>query len=395
VKLVFFSYYYPPLKAPRATQVSRLVMHSQLPITVICAGEGAEPCRQGVNIKVFPDRTPRWLRSLRQLFCLPDGFKSWAIHTARQVETEELVSPDDVLVTFGQPMSDHLAGLYLKRKIGMHWIAHFSDPWSDNPFYFPIPFARKRIRFMESEVFSRADRLLFTSDETIDLVMRNRSFSIRSKATVLPHAYDPAAYKPVNTITRADSKVVVRYLGNFYRQRNPRFLAEALRYLQRTCPEILSGVTFELIGRWGGGGAWKGAEFGLPEDLLSLRAPVTYAESLDLMRTADILLIIDAPFESSVFFPSKLVDYLGASRPLMAITPPGTSARIVKAAGGLLINPYVAELAAMDIAEALQKYRMGFMPSPPAELLSCYEAHRVAERFDSMVRSLTPSQTDE
>jgi hypothetical protein len=45
---------------------------------------------------------------------------------------------------------------------------------------------------------------------------------------------------------------------------------------------------------------------------------VGYQESLKLMSEADALLVIDAPADQSVFLPSKLIDYIGAGRPISA-----------------------------------------------------------------------------
>ena len=79
-------------------------------------------------------------------------------------------------------MSDHLLGLRLKRKPALPWVEHFSDPWSDNPFrrrFFLSNFLNRRY---EAQVVRHADRVIFTSLETLDLV----------------------------------NYVVLRYLGNFY-----------------------------------------------------------------------------------------------------------------------------------------------------------------------------------
>ncbi len=68
----------------------------------------------------------------------------------------------------------------------------------------------------------------------------------------------------------------------------------------------------------------------LPRGLVSLCPPVGYLEALALARDSAALLVIDAPSRSeSIFLPSKLVEYIGARRPVWAITPPGTSADLV------------------------------------------------------------------
>jgi glycosyltransferase involved in cell wall biosynthesis len=391
VKAVFLSYAFPPQAAPRAVQVARLAQYSSLPIRVLCAG-GSGPdhiALAGAEVMRFPDRSSRWWRLVKRLIYLPDSERPWADRLARRVIGEKLVDLDDVLVTFGQPMSDHLAGLRIKRRLGMPWIAHFSDPWSDNPYLSPNPVSRLRLRRMEREVVAAADHLLFTSDETIDLVMRKYPAGWRAKASVLPHAYDPEFGAPITPPRERDGRLVLRHLGNFYGRRNPLTLIRALALLRRAQPSVLDGVKIELVGRWVGYERLSSAGSGLPETLLSFRQSITYQESLGEMRSADALLIIDAPFEQNVFFPSKLVDYLWARRPILALTPPGTSANIVAAAGGMVASPETPETIAAGLSEMIQRLRAGTIGAPNEEVVQRYDARRVTETFDKVVKGLS------
>ena len=190
MRAVFLSYAFPPQAAPRAVQVARLAKYSSLPIRVLCAGAaGAKPAvRAGVEVTSFPDVSPRWWRLAKRLIYLPDSERPWADRSARAILATDLIARDDVLVTFGQPMSDHLAGLAIKRRLGVPWIVHFSDPWSDNPYLNPV--SRFRLRKMERQVIAAADHVMFTSDETIELVMRKYPEQWREKTSVLPHAFE-------------------------------------------------------------------------------------------------------------------------------------------------------------------------------------------------------------
>ena len=75
------------------------------------------------------------------------------------------------------------------------------------------------------------------------------------------------------------------------------------------------------------------------------------------MLDADMLLILDAPFDISVFFPSKLVDYIGAQKPILAITPEGSCADIVREAGGLVYSPDTIESIQNGIKSAIKSLR--------------------------------------
>ena len=387
----FLSYAFPPQAAPRAVQVARLAKYSSLPIRVLCAGKpGSETVvRAGVEVMNFWDTSSRWWRRAKRLFYLPDSERPWADRLANTVLAKGLIGRDDVLVTFGQPMSDHLAGLTIKRQLGVRWIAHFSDPWSDNPYLSRNPFTRFRLRKMEREVFEAADRILFTSEETSELSMRKYPAAWLNKVGVLPHAYDP--HFQARPFASRGRNLVFRHLGNFYGRRNPLMLVQALDQLRRKHPALLNNVSIELIGRWVGHERWSPSDEGLPKELLSFRKTIAYDESLREMREADALLIIDAPFEQNVFFPSKLVDYLWARRPILALTPPGTSAKIVEASGGLVVSPESPETIAAGLADMIERLRAGKIGPPSEEVVTRYDARQVAAGFDQIVQGLLVS----
>ncbi len=107
------------------------------------------------------------------------------------------------------------------------------------------------------------------------------------------------------------------------------------------------------------------------------------------MSGADLLLILDAPGRHSVFLPSKLVEYLGARRPILGITPPGAASRLIEALGGRWADPsdpaaVAATLrAGIDLARASRGRAWG-----DPGVAETYGAANVAARFDEIVRSV-------
>ena len=235
---------------------------------------------------------------------------------------------------------------------------------------------------------SEADLLLFTSWESVDLVMTKYPDSWRKRVIVLPHAFDPALY-PTESPKANGKDLIIRYLGNFFWQRNPRALAEAVAILYRTQPRILENVKIELTGRWVGHRRWNPCSLGAPPNLVPLKEPVGYLDSLRLMREADLLMVIDAPFDSNVFFPSKLVDYMGSGRPILAFTPEGTSADIVRALGGWVAPSSSPERMAATLAEAITALRDGRRPSPQEGYVERFSARSVASAFDGLALSIS------
>jgi glycosyltransferase involved in cell wall biosynthesis len=250
-----------------------------------------------------------------------------------------------------------------------------------------------------------ADLLLFTSRETVELVMRKYPSEWASKARVLPHSFDPSLYArgardrsdeqdrsdERDGSGEHDGEIVVRYTGEFYGRRTPRPLVETLRAILQERPRLLEGVRFELIGPVAPGVLEQSGFESLPRGLVQMRPPVNYAESLALTSAADGLLIVDAPAERSVFLPSKLVDYIGAARPILGLTPPGASDELIRRLGGWAADPSDAA-AMLRATEAflafLSQNRNERRPWGDAQVRAAYEARAVAGLFETMLREL-------
>ena len=364
MNLIFLSWAYPPMRYPRATQVARLAHHiKHRPFELYCLAHddgrmafSIEEKGDIVITRIPPSLAARTLARLmpsrRDAIFGYDAAIYWWKRAAAAVADSSVPGPNDILVTFGQPMSDHLAGMRLKREFGMHWIAHFSDPWADNPFL-KGTLARKRASRRERRVIGAADALIFVSPEARDLVMAKYPEDWRRKAHVLPHAFEPALYP--NKKPEGD-KLVLRYLGNFYGERGPEPLYRALGALRERDRELFGRIRVELIGsqspRHRQSPALAALAVLAPE-MVAIKPPVSYAESLALMKTADVLLTIDAPFKTSVFLPSKLVDYIGAERPIVGLTPPGAAARVIRELGGWVAPPGDSQEGAAAIESAL------------------------------------------
>ena len=410
-QLLAISFAYPPSAAPRAVQVSRLLNSLHFPTLLICADYKHSSIRNditlqndSVNSAVRCLRVPfarsQWNRflarasgrlSLPVVDKAPDAYRSWGSHAvAAAVAAATQGQRFDLLITFGAPMSDHLIGLKLKRRLGLPWVAHFSDPWVDNPFTTADPLTNAINRSQERKVLSVADRVVFTSEETVDLVFKKYPASWKSKARVLPHAFDDRLFAGTD---RDKSKITIRYLGDFYGPRTPRPLYEAIRQLLNSNPSLLADVRFELIGNLGLHPVNGGNVEGVPREMVSIKPPVGYLESLALMRSSDGLLVIDAPADQSVFLPSKLVDYIGSERPIYGISPPGTATKLITELGGLIADPSDGAAVRDQLAafiQFLRQVREGTASWCVTEVRKRFEISSVSLRFADIIREVAP-----
>src|SRR5262249_29768162 len=126
------------------------------------------------------------------------------------------------------------------------WIAHFSDPWVDNPFSSYDFIRRAYDRHLERKVFESADVLSLTSRETVDLVFVESRAKYRCATVEIPHVFDPVLYP--QEVMPHSGKLVFRSLGAFYGARSPEPLFKALALLRQRKPAVLDRIVVELIG---------------------------------------------------------------------------------------------------------------------------------------------------
>jgi Glycosyl transferase 4-like domain len=409
IKILAVSFAYPPSALPRAVQVARLLKHAELETVLVCAKHQEKDVRQDPGLVKAEEqlvdclRVPFSLSGAQNLMArvayrfdlpvvnkVPDQYTSWKPAVMKRIEDylRQTGFNPEALVSFGSPMSDHLIGLELKKNLRVPWLAHFSDPWADNPFARADRFTKAINLTLERRVLESVDRALFTSQETAALVMRKYPKQWSDKVTVIPHAFERADFE---TSSRpVPGEIVIRYLGDFYGPRTPIPLINALKTLLKRNPEALTNVRFETIGTLGDLRIEDLGIQDLPAGLMSIKPHVSYKESLALMSESSGLLVMDAPARESVFLPSKLIDYIGAGRPILGITPPGTAWRLIEELGGYVADPSKQKEVVKELERFVSYLRNDFVVSRWGEesVRSRFEAGCVARRFDDTVLAL-------
>ena len=387
MRVLAILYCYPPLLVPAAICYLKLIVGlRRLGVDVEIVTITPESFRGpgGIDMSLL-EVTPRdvvqhairspesslWVRGLkridrsRRFLCpiLEPKKREWTVAAMRRLRRLDLARYD-VVLSCSQPHANHLLGLELKRRTGRPWVAYFSDPWSDNPYTtYPSARAARYNRGLEDTVLREADAVLFTSEEMLRFVAQNHPVLERRKAHVLPHAYVPEWYGPVPE-RRAGGPLRILHTGHFYGPRTPQPLLDALLRL-RGAIDLDGRLAVTSHGSVPQGYVdWIRAH-GLQE-MVQFLGSARYLETLALMRAHDILLLIDAPLErgaESVFLPSKLVDYLGAMKPVIAITPrQGATARVVRETGGMVCPIEEDQAVGETLREMVES---GRLPAPP------------------------------
>jgi hypothetical protein len=96
-----------------------------------------------------------------------------------------------------------------------------------------------------------------------------------------------------------------------------------------------------------------------------------------------------------VFLPSKLIEYLGAGPPILAITPPGTTANLMTRLGGAAIGPEDIEGIGRALEKLIDGLRSGALSRPwtPADATAEFRIDRVAAVMTDIIEELRGART--
>ena len=254
------------------------------------------------------------------------------------------------------PGISHIAAAKIKRKHPeVKWIASFSDPFKGSPykntdlsnrnFIYKIMFnvgsyCLYNDRYEEAAVLN-ADKLIFICEEQRDFTLKQYPDyeKLLQKSVIYPLTYLPEwdMYKNLldNENVKHEKKIAV-HLGRLYGLRRIDSFVEALKELNEEIEDLDKLIEFHQYSEIQPDDVRKIKEYNL-EKLFVIHDKVSYKESTEIMKNADVLLLFDTLMpeaEIQPYLPSKIVEYLMLKKPILAVCDDNSpSYRILKEYG--------------------------------------------------------------
>lgn len=275
---------------------------------------------------------------------MPDDKYAWRI--AGKKDLKKLLEKEsfDCMASFGLKWSSHLLAKEVKKFSDLPWLAHFSDPWVDNPYVKKIWPVSAVNRAQERSVAEWADKLCFTTEATQKLVLGKYSKDIQKKGLFVPHCFDKALYPEVEPFSDALHLV---HVGCFYGKHNPLNFFKGLKLFLDKEPRFRGRIKAHFVGLEPAKYQSEARDLGL-EEILDFIPRVHYLESLGWMKKATALFSIDVVKNSLL---SKLPDYVGSGKPILAVSDKNSPTwQYVEKLHGLTAEQSNVE----DIAEKLE-----------------------------------------
>lgn len=376
-KLFLFAPVLPPSTLPRAIQLSRfipLIPLSTLVVTSDYFSSNSEVLTLQVK-RTSPTILSRLLaKVMPRTFPLFDFYSVWSLkswfYTA--IRNWEM----DLYMTCGQPNSCHLIGIIQKVFRGGTWIAHISDPISENA-YENNGIIRLRLRkILERKILKCADLVIVTTPNLKKSFESKTSEYYKSKIVFIPHIRS-GEISPQNVTSNQFTLV---HAGSLYEPRNLTGLLRGIEYLSLLSSDTLNYVKLTLIGD-------------ISKENLRIVSSISSLVDIEIMTKraskefvnyvcskATALVTIEPDFEANLSIPSKVVDYLDYDVPQIILSKSGFAVDLLRGRKGFYVrdnSDYIG--IAQDILEIFQMWSEKRKCEIDQEVLSVFSQKNVRD----------------
>jgi hypothetical protein len=244
----------------------------------------------------------------------PDGQRLWlnnAVEVGNKIIAEKEIS---CIISSSDPFTCHRIASRLSNTHSIPWIADYRDPWSQNP-YKDTSFARQFFeRRMERKTIDSASEIVTVSEPIADMISNLHNREVK---TIL-NGYDKSQH-PDRSLR---DTFTIMYPGQFYKgRRNPEMLFSAVSKLleQGISKENISIEFYGYTKTW----ILDMAKDYAIADCVKAIEPVD--KSVILKRESESHCLLSLHWDDSRsegYYTGKIFEYLGAERPIAAITPP-------------------------------------------------------------------------
>jgi Glycosyltransferase Family 4 len=316
-------------------------------------------------------------RFVRDYVYVPDGQALWIplARRAAQRALDQAPGPH-VLLSSSVPYSSHLAALALAKRHRVPWVAEFRDPWSQvDDLIRPRSAARKRIdAALERRVVEAASVIVVTTDETRNAMAAAYPQLDPEAIRVVRNGFEPANL--VGSPPAPDEPLRLVHAGSVPDDAPIEPLLRGIDRVARAHPGELELIVYGAPRRW----SEAGAKLGGPDWLVigGIVAP-SVAQAAIASASANVLL---RPGEHHrQYVAAKLLDYLGARRPILAaVSNAGEMAALGREYGDMrLIDLDAEDVVARAVRELLDQHRSGELVAPIAGLRPPDELTRRAQ----------------
>ncbi len=330
--------------------------------------------------------TRKAIRVAKDWLAFPDAKITWAPHAIWRGYRAAGRSDYSLIYSTYPPGTNHIVAWALKLLTGLPWVADYRDLWSQDEFLDRSRARRKVERLLEKRIVSRADALVTVSAPYADMLRRLHP---GKRITVITNGYDPDE-RP-DPAEPVGSRLLMTYTGNLYNMRcDPRPVLSTLERLIDDGELKESEILVRFYSQWDPAFERLREEM-KHKDIVELNGMVPREQALVRQAESSVLLLVafDEP-QASIWHTSKIFEYMGAGRPILAWAPRGGEvARLISETRTGAAPATESELEQV-LREWVRAFReTGSVPyAPDAEELARYSRRELAGELARVMESV-------
>jgi hypothetical protein len=390
--VLLIAYYFPPWPGAGALRPGRLAKllpeFGWTPTTLAGPAKNAAPeYGEVVAVKPFGDPYAPRIRGLWRVLPGPARWYPGALRTALSLVSRRRF--DAVFSTYN-PGFNHMLAAEVAQRAGIPWLADYSEAWTGNRLLEPkFPIAREYNRRIEVRCLRGATAITCATPGIRSLVSRLHG---RADVELIENAVDLGEWDRIPNLP--PPAFTFLYAGGLHcGLLTPEPLFAAVAKLRRAGHPAGDAARFEfychnegrlvleVARRWG-------VEAAVTVHPATLRERVLAAE-----RRAAALLIL-FPMRPISIVPSKLYEYYGAGRPILAIGPAQSKAHL----GGLIEGNRLGYFSTSEdecvaaVVALHERFLSGQYRTDPNPVWSPPTAELTTEQFADVLDRITGSR---
>jgi hypothetical protein len=275
---------------------------------------------------------------LLTLFGFPHKSWPWANKVYKKALPIVINNGIDIIIATHPYAGCMKAAMMLSKKTGTLWIADMRDGWSGD-FIRGInekPWLDKLIKKYEFKLLSTACRVVTISSELGSKIICNPN-----KLVYIPNSFDPNEF----LYSKVDSnKINIVYAGNIWNENSYKIFLDALNKV--SYEDKISDFHILYYGKNYTRLRQYGDNIGLESGVIINKGYVSHSDAVKAQCEADLLLVFGwNGMYSETVTTGKVLTYLGAARPIIAICSHSTAlGRLIEATGAGIVLPNVKEI---------------------------------------------------
>lgn len=244
----------------------------------------------------------------------------WSVHAIKKAI--ELCKEYDYDYVLTKNQASVLVGYFLKKKLGIKWIATWNDPYPSSlyPKVYKDFFNEKdnwAYRKIIKVTRKYVDKVIIPNPRLRDYLLPFYKIE-KERTVVIPHVVINSDFSNTNTLGSSEMTLRLLHSGNISYPRDPKVLLCGLRMLLEKNPDYR--IQLDILGI-SDASLWKLiASHGL-ESVVRTIPPVSYIDSLKMLSEYDAAIVVEAVLDEGIFLPTKVSDFMQCNKPICAISP--------------------------------------------------------------------------